>query len=219
MSTSWTRTREQLGDMIGRKLGVKDQGQTLSAEDAEIILESIDLRLKELHRLGVLWFNVAGGATSVVTTAGDATSDISAVTDFLFPVSLMLDGTGDQSPIQIIGHLEYQAITNKTEQGEPVYAYFSGSSVYLWPVPNATGTMKMTYQAIATDSTTGAQPDVQIDMLRSLALLCASDLVLDFQVPAQTAQIIMGQAGQAMKDIRALAAQRVDTGVVAPESF
>lgn len=219
MSTTWTRTREQLRDMIGRKLGVKDHGQTLSAEDAEIILESIDLRLKELHRLGVLWFNVAGGATSVVTTAGDATSDISAVTDFLFPVSLMLDGTGDQSPIQIIGHLEYQAITNKTEQGEPVYAYFSGSSVYLWPVPNATGTMKMTYQAIATDSTPGAQPDVQIDMLRSLALLCASDLVLDFQVPAQTAQIIMGQAGQAMKDIRALAAQRVDTGVVAPEWF
>lgn len=219
MSTSWTRTREQLGDMIGRKLGVKDQGQTLSAEDAEIILESIDLRLKELHRLGVLWFNVAGGATSVVTTAGDATSDISAVTDFLFPVSLMLDGTGDQSPIQIIGHLEYQAITNKTEQGEPVYAFFSGSSIYLWPVPNATGTMKMTYQAIATDSAAATTPDVPTDMLRSLAMLCAADLLPDFDVMGSRAEIILAQATQAMRDIRALSAQRVDSATIAPEWF
>ena len=205
--------------MIGRKLGVKAQGQTLSAEDSEIIIEAIDARLKELHRLGVLWFNVAGAATSVVVTAGDATSDISAVTDFLFPVSLMLDSSGDQTPIQIIGHREYQAITNKTEQGEPIYAYFAGSSVYLWPVPNATGTMKMTYQAIATDTAAATTPDVQTDMLRSLAMLCAGDLLTDFDVVDARAQIILTQAGQAMKDIRALAAQRVDTATVTPEWF
>lgn len=49
MATSFTRTREQLRDLIGRKIGVKESGQTMDAEDAAIIHEAIDLRLKEMH--------------------------------------------------------------------------------------------------------------------------------------------------------------------------
>ena len=67
---TFTRTREQMRDMIGRKLGIKESGQELDSEDAAIVLEAMDLRLKELHRLGVLWWQVSGASTSITLTGG-----------------------------------------------------------------------------------------------------------------------------------------------------
>ena len=116
--------------MVLRKLGVLGAGQAAEAEDSEVVFEAMDARLKEMHALGILWWNVAGAATNLTLTAGVATTTIAA-TDYLYPVTLMLTVGTDQQPVDIIGHSEYQAITNKTDRGEPVKAFFSGTTVYL----------------------------------------------------------------------------------------
>jgi len=218
MSFSFTRTLEQLRDMVARKIGIKESGQTLGAEDAAILNEAIDLRLKELHRLGVLWFNVAGASTAITLTAGQATAAIAA-TDYLFPVSLMLTVGLDQQPVEIISHSAYQAITDKATKGEPTVAYFSGATMRLHPAPNLAYVAHLTYQAIATDTATGAAPDVPVEMMRAFAVLVAGDLVDDFDLRPDRAARLLTQAGPAMQTIRALNAQRVDTTPVTPDWF
>lgn len=216
---SFTRTREQMRDMIARKLSVKEEGQSLSAEEATIIYEGMDLRLKELHVLGLLWWQVSGAATDVALSAGAATSSLSAVTDYLFPITLKLrNGTEDQD-IDIISHREYQDIPEKAERGEPRKAFFSGSTVYLWPVPDVAYTAKLTYQAVAADVENGTAPDVPVSCLRSLADLVAADLADDFQVTDSKAARLLQKVGPAMATIRAVTQERVDATTVTPSWY
>jgi hypothetical protein len=219
---TWTRTREQVRDAALRKIGVLGEGQTAGANASAVAFEALDARLKELHKLGVLWWNVSGAQTTLSLAAGTATVSLSAVTDFLFPVSLMFVSGTDQQPIDIIGHREYQAIPNKTQQGEPEQAYFAGGSVYFWPVPSTNGSAKLTYQAIAEDSASNTRPDVPVEMLRSLSIVLAHDVMDDFGIadirPA-TAQRIASQLPDALASIRALNAQKVGNTTITPDYY
>lgn len=215
---TFTRTREQMRDLIARKLGVKEQGQDLSAEDAEIVYEAINLRLKELHSIGLLWWQISGAQTSVAITSGTATATISA-TDYLLPVSLMLTVGTEQQPVEIIGHREYQAIPDKAQTGEPTQALISGTTIRMHPVPNADGSLKLTYQAIAADAENGAAPDVPVEMMRAFACVVAADLVDDFDVEPNRAARLMVGVEPAMRTIRALNHQSVDSNTVTVDYF
>lgn len=216
---TFTRTREKLRDMILRKLGLQDPGETPDAETAEVVYEAISIRLRELHRLGIMWYQVAPAATSLSTVGGTATVSLSTVTDFLFPVSVSLVVGTEDKPLDLIDHRQYQAIPTKTEAGEPEKAFVAGGSIYLWPVPEANGTLKVTYQAISADQEPATAADMPLEFTRSFAILCASDLLTDFSVPAQTAQIIIGQVPGAEKTIKALSAQRSDSSAVVTDYF
>lgn len=215
---TFSRSREQMRDMIARKLGIKEAGQDLGSEDAEIVYEAMNLRLKELHRLGVLWWNVSSAATSIALTGGQVTASI-AETDYLFPVSLMLTIGTDEAEVELIGHREYMAITDKASSGEPVKAHISGATIRLYPVPSQDYTAKLTYQAIAADVENGAAVDVPVEMMRSFAVLVAGDLVDDFDLDANAAARLLAQAEPAMRNIRVLNAQRVTTTNVTAEYF
>ena len=216
---TFSRTREQMRDMIGRKLGIKEAGQELDSEDASIVLEAMDLRLKELHRLGVLWWQVSGASTSITLTGGTVTAEIAA-TDYLFPVSLMLTVGTDEQEIELIGHREYMAIPDKTSQGEPVSAYISGATIRLYPVPSQAYTVKLTYQAIAADVENGAAVDMPVEMMRAFSVLVAGDVVEDFgDIDPNKAARLMNQAEPAMRTIRALNAQRVGASTVTADYF
>lgn len=216
---TFTRTREQMRDMIARKLGIKEAGQSLPAEDAAIVDEAMNLRLKELHRLDLLWWQISGAQTSVAVTGGTATATISA-TDYLFPVSLMLTVGNEQQPLDIIGHREYQAIPDKASTGTPDRAYISGTTVRMYPVPLASGSLKLTYHAIAADAESGVAPDVPVEMMRAFACLVAADLVDDFDgiEPNKGARLLAG-IEPAMRTIRALNQQRVDATTVTVDYF
>jgi len=216
---AFTRTREQMRDMILRKLGEKSDGQAPDAETAEIVYEAMALRLRELHGLGIKWYQVAPSQTTVALVAGTATASLSAVTDFLFPVTAMLTVGTEQREMRIVGHRTYQAIPNKAESGEPELMFTAGGTAYFWPVPNANGSAKITYEAIAADLVTATAPDLPVEMMRAFAILCAADLVPDFNVKPQQAATIYAQVDGAMKTIRALSAERVDTETVSPDWF
>lgn len=216
---TFSRTREQMRDMIARKLGIKEAGQELDAEDAEIVYEAMNLRLKEMHRLGLLWWQIGGAETSVTLTGGTATATITP-TDYLLPVSLMLTVGTEQQPIDIIGHREYQAIHDKAQTGTPEKAFISGATIRLYPVPLTSGTAMLTYEAIAADLEAATAPDLPVEMMRSLACVVAADLLDDFDsIDPNKAVRIMSGVEPAMRTIRALNAQRVDSATVTPEYF
>lgn len=216
---SFTRTLPQFQKMVLRKLRVISDSETPDADQTAVVNEATDLRLKELHTLGVLWFNVAGAATSRTLTASSASHSLAAVTDFLFPVSLNLVVGAEEYPVEIISHREYQEIQSKTETGEPEKAFFSGSTIYLWPVPNTDCTAKLTYQAIAADTNSPDAPDVSTSMLRSLAILVAADCADDFGVPEARLQRLLIEAQAAERTLRILNTERVNNTTVAPDYF
>lgn len=216
---SFTRTLPQFQALVLRKLRYLDPGESTSADDAAVVNEALDLRLKELHALGVLWFNVAGAATSRTLAASSASHSLAAVTDFLFPVSLSLVVGAEEYPIEIISHREYQEIQSKTDTGEPEKAFFSGSTIYLWPVPNAEYTAKLTYQAIAADTNSPDAPDVPVAMMRALVTLVASDCADDFGVPEDRVQRLLLEAQAAERMLRTLNTERVDTTRVVADYF
>lgn len=214
---TFTRTREQLASAVLRKLTVLAAGETANADDMAIVYEAIDLRLKEMHQLGSLWYQVTGTTTNVTLTLGVSTAAVPA--DFLFPVSMAVRvGTADNA-LEIIDHRAYQAIEDKTETGEPEKVFVSGSTFIFWPVPNIAYTAKLTYEAIAADTAAGAAPDIPVAMMRALAVVIAYDLRTDFAVPTGTKQDLATDVIEARRTIMSLNAQRVDTSVVQMSAY
>lgn len=216
---SFTRTLPQMRTAVLRKLRYLDPGEAASADDTAVVDEAIDLRLKELHALGVLWFNVSGAMTDLALTADVATKSLSAVTDFLFPISVSLRLNGDDIPLDIISHREYQAIENKADTGEPEQVFFSGGTAYFWPTPDDNYTAKMTYQAISADTNSPDAPDVSVSMLRSLITLVAADCADDFGVPEQRVMRLKAEADRAEKTILTLNTERVGNSTVEIEPY
>lgn len=216
---TFTRTLTQFRDMVLRKLRVLDPRQTATGVQTELVDEALNLRLKEMHALGTLWFNVSGATSDVALVAGTATASLAAITDLLFPISANLRVGSDDKPIDIITHRQYQALPNKADRGEPEKVFVSAGVAYFWPTPGANYTVKLTYQAIAADAEDGAAPDVSTGMLKALATLVAADLIDDFAVPEARAQRLLAQAVQAERVVLMLNSPRVDATPVEFEAY
>lgn len=215
---AWTLTRANLVASILRKLGVLGAGDSVQPDDSAVVTEALDARLKEMHALGVLWWNVSGAQTSLTLVAGTATASIAA-TDFLYPLTMMLTVGTSEQPIEIIGHRQYQEIPEKTEQGDPACVFIDGATCRFWPVPSTNGTAKLTYHAIAADTESGAAVDVPVSMLRALSEVVAGDLVLEYSPPADRAARLLLARTEGLKTIRMLKREHVDAAVVAPDWF
>lgn len=214
---SYSRTRNQIIAKVLRKHGVIEAGGTPETADSDIVSEALDLRLKEMHKLGVLWYQVSGAQTDVALTGGTVTA--STPTDFLFAVSMSVRIDGEDVPLDIIGHREYQAIPNKTDTGEPEKVFISGQTCRFWPVPDAAYTAKLTYQAIAADSLDATAPDVEISMVRSLCNILAYDVADEYGVPEGKLQRMAQEAVIAERTIKNLSTERVDVAPVTAEYF
>lgn len=217
-TNTFTRNREQFATKVALKLGVVGTGETVRGNDLAVICEAIDLRLKELHVLGVLWWNVSGATTDLALTGGAVTATISA-TDYLFPVSMAVRVGSEDRPLEIIDHRAYQAITNKASQGEPEKVFIQGSTARFHPVPSAAYTAKLTYQAIAEDSAINTPLDIRTESTRSLIDVVAADLIEEYEVPEPKASRLMANQVIGMRTLRALNQQRVSTATVTTDYF
>lgn len=207
---AFTRTLEEMRVIILRKLNYRGIGETASGEESAIVDEALNLRLKELHALGVLWFNVAPSTSDLTLTAGVASVSLSAVTDFLSPLTMKLRIGTEDRPIDIISHRQYQDITEKSESGEPEKVYVSNGTAYFWPTPTSGYTVKMTYHAIAADVEAATAPDVKQEMLRCLVDIVVMDVVDDFQIPEVKAQRLIAKGMAAEKRLQVLNSQKID---------
>jgi hypothetical protein len=214
---TYSRTRNQIIVKVLRKHGVIEAGATPLPADSDLVSEALDLRLKEMHKLGVLWYQVLGAQTDVALVGGTVTASTPA--DFLFAVSMSIRISGDDVPLEIIGHREYQAIPTKTDTGEPSKVFISGQACRFWPVPDIAYTAKLTYQAIAADSIDATAPDIEISMVRSLCNLLAYDVADEYSVPEGKLQRMAQEAVIAERTIKNLSSERVDVAPVVAEYF
>jgi hypothetical protein len=218
MTTTFSRTREQLARMVLRKVGVLASGGSDVSADMEIVYEAVDLRLKEMHRLGTFWRTVVSVPSTFSLGAGIATA--SAGASVLFPLTMTFSDGSKDEPIQIIGVREYAKIVDKTQTGNPTKVLWKGGTEFIfWPVPSADGTAKLSYEQIADDTAAGTDPDIDVAMTRWVKDIIAYDLADEFGRDEVTIQRWMVESDKAERNIRKLNAQHVDYTTVAVDDF
>lgn len=218
MPITFSRTREQLRASVLRKLGVGLDGSAASA-DHEIVYEAMDMRLKEMHRLGTFWRKVDKVAATFSLSAA-TTSAQAASADILFPIQMAVrDGSLDE-PVDIIGIREYDAIENKALAGFPKVATWKGSTEFLfWPVPTKATTATIIYEKIADDTSAGATLDIDQSMIRAFRDLLCYDVGDQFGVDETRMQRFKVDSAQAEKDIRKLSVERKEFTTVAVDDW
>ncbi len=218
MSYSYSRTREQVAAMVLKKLGIISGSQAAASADTDHVYEAIDLRLKELHRLGTVWRYVNTTPFSFAVTA--AVNSASATADIQFPVALyVVDGSRDE-PVDIINVSQYSKIPDKDNTGLPTKAVWNNDATFtFWPVPTANTTAKVVYERIATDTTAGAVIDIDTGMVRWMRDIICYDVGEYYGKSEQTIMRYMGESEKAERNIRKLNAQRVDYAPVAVDEF
>lgn len=217
MTTAFTRTREQMRDMILRKLRVLGVDQTASAEADQIVIDAMDVRLKELHRLGIAWWKVDGALTDLSLSAG--TAFVSTPSDILFPITLSIRDGSQDTALEIVDHRTFQAIPNKLDTGFPEKALFHSSIVRFHPIPVSAYVGKLTYEKIIDDTAASTAPDIRVEAMRWFRDLVAYDCADDFQLPEPRVMRLKAEADIAEKRLRALFPQRGDFTTVEATYF
>jgi hypothetical protein len=224
MSTSFTRTTAQLADMVLRKLGVLGSGLSVSsaASDVTIVTEAIDVWIKQAHREGIYWRKVTKRPLSFTIPANTASASAASVGDMLFPISMHVMVNSVDEPVDIIGPMEYADISEKSFQGPPTKALWTGSAsaeFIFWPIPTVATTAKLIYEAIPDDTTANAAIDVDVSNLRWVKDIIAYNLADEYEVPEAKIQRWAKEAEFAMVKLRKLNALRVDPKIVPVDNF
>lgn len=219
MSTSFTRTRQQLAAMVLRKLSALGNGDTADSDDLTIVYEAMDLRLKEFGDLFTPWWKVSGATTDLSLTASVAY--VAAPSDIAHPISLAIRDGSDDLPVTFIDHRKYQAIQTKTDTGTPEQAFYDPvqSRFYFYYTPDSAYTAKLTYQKLADDTADGSAPDVPVSAMRSLRNILCYDLGDDFGIEEERMMRFAKEAEIGERRIRFLTARRSDPQPVEISSY
>ena len=223
MAVTFTRTREQLSDMILRKLGVLGSGTSVSAaaSDTTIVIEAIDLWIKQAHRQGIFWRKTVPRAVNMNIPAVRSASAAS-IADMLFPISMFVTTNSRDEPVQIISYRDYAAISDKSQAGTPTKAMWNGdvsAGFVVWPVPTTTLSAGIIYQAIATDTSAATAIDVDVAMIPHVKDIIAFNLGDEYDISESTMTRWERAATRAEINIRKLNALRVTPSPVAVDDF
>lgn len=216
MTYSFTRTRTQIAQQVLGKLGVLAAGQSMASVDAETVYEALDIRLKELHRLGIHWRKV--NEVGIEFNIPANTISASATADIIFPIQMVVVDGG--RPVRIVDIREWNSIPDKTKTGNPDMALWKGGSEFLFsPIPTAQTAVNLVYESYAEDTSADAAIDIDVSMIRWFSDLIKYDLGDQYGKDQGTMQRWMAEASIAEKNLRKLSVQRVDYGPVQVESW
>ena len=84
MPTVFNRTRTQIAQRVLGQV-IKIGAATAASAEYDTVYEAIDLRLKELHKNGIIWRNVVNVPVTFSVGAGIPTASAGAG-DILFPL-------------------------------------------------------------------------------------------------------------------------------------
>ena len=220
MSTSFTMLRLAVARrVLGKVTKMSPSQASVASADLDTVYEAIDLRLKELHKLGVFWRKVTTVPVTFSLSSSVATASAGAG-DILFPTKVTFSNGANDDPVYLIGIREYAEIEDKTRIGNPEKALWKGGSEFIfYPVPGSDGTAKLLYEKIADDTTAGAAMDVDVSMIRPMMDIVKYDVADDYGVDEQTQTRWRIEALEAQRDIRKLGVQKVDYLPVAVDNF
>ena len=218
MSVSFTRTRTQIAQRVLGKV-IKIGSASMASADSDVVYEAIDLRLKELHKMGLFWRKVTEVPVEFSLTGGQVSASAGAG-DILFPIMMTFRTGGTAYPISMVSRTEYAAFPDPESEGIPESALWKGGSEFmLYPVPEEDGTAELLYQKIADDTSADAAVDVDVSMIRALIDIIKYDVADDYGVDEQIQQRWRLEARQAEIDIRKLGTPRTDLTTVAVDDF
>ena len=218
MTTSFTRTRLQVAQNVLSKV-IKIGAATATSAEYDVVYEAIDLRLKEMHKLGIFWRKVTSVPVTFSLSSSIATASAGAG-DILFPLNITFTNGSEDDPVDIISYRQYAEIPDKSRVGNPECAVWKGGSEFLfYPVPSANGTAKLLYEKIADDTSAGAVIDVDVSMIRPMMDLVKYDVADDFGIDESVQRRWMKEAEKAERDIQKLGSPRVDFAPVSVDDW
>lgn len=218
MTTSFNLTRTQIAQRVLGQV-IKIGAVTAASAEADTVYQALDLRLKNLHQLGIFWRKVTTAPSTFSLTSSVATASAGAG-DILFPLKVTFSNGSLDDPVQIISYLDYAAIPDKGRIGNPEKVVWKGGTELLfYPVPGADGTAKILYERIADDTSAGAVVDLDVAALLPMMRLVRYDVADDFGIPEQTQSRWKSEAAQAERDIRKLSVPRIDYAPVAVDDW
>ena len=218
MTTSFNLTRNQIAQRVLGKV-IKIGSVTMASADADVIYQALDLRLKEMHKLGTFWRKVTTVPVTFSLSQSVATASAGAG-EILFPIKVTWSNGTNDDPVEIIDRVQYAALEDKVSVGNPEKVMWKGSNEFVfWPVPVADGTAKLLYERIADDTSAGAVTDIDVAMIRPMMDLIKYDVADDFGISEDTLVRWRQEATKAELDIRKLSVQRVDYKPVAVDDF
>ena len=218
MTTSFNLTRTQIAQRVLGKV-IKIGAHTADSADSDTVYQALDMRLKEMHKLGIFWRKVTTVPTTFSLTAAIATASAGAG-EILFPIRVTWSNGTNDDPVDIIGKDEYAQIEDKGTLGNPCKVLWKGGSEFVfYPVPVADGTAKLLYEKIADDTSASAAVDVDVAMLLPLMRMVRYDVADDYGIPEQTQLRWKAEATQAERDIQKLSAPRIDYDTVAVDDW
>lgn len=218
MATSFNLTRVQIAQRVLGKV-IQQGAVTAASIDTDTVFQAIDLRLKEIHKLGIFWRKVTSVPVTFSLSSSVATASAGAG-DILFPMKVTFTNGTNDDPVYIIGYREYAAIEDKTRTGNPQKVMWKGGSEFVfYPVPGADGTAKLLYEKIADDTSHGSVIDVDVSMVRAMVDLVKYDVADDFGIDEAKTTRWYKEMRQAELDIRKLSVQRTDFLPVAVDDF
>lgn len=218
MAISFNLTRTQIAQkVLGKVIGLGNA--SMASADAETVYQALDLRIKELHKLGLFWRKVTSVPVTFSLSASIATASAGAG-DILFPLKVTFTNGTNDDPVYLIGPTDYAAIEDKARSGNPEQVMWKGGSEFIfYPVPLSDGTAKLLYERIADDTSHGAVVDIEVSMVRALVDLIKYDVGDDYGVPEARMNRWRVEAAQAEVDIRKLGAPHIDLLPVAVDNF
>jgi len=219
MTTAFSLTRTQIANRVLAKVTKVTNDRSMASVDAELVYQAIDLRLKEMSKMGTFWRKVTAVPVSFSLTAGTLSASAGAA-DILWPVVMTFSDGDDDLPIAIIGKTEYAAINDKGRQGTPTQALWESPTKFMfYPVPSVDGTAKLLYEKIADDTSAGAAVDIEVSMIRPMIDIIKYDVADDYGVDESIQRRWQAEARMAEIDIRKLGAQRISLTAVAVDDF
>lgn len=219
MTTSFTMTRTQIAQRVLGKVLKVARNASLASADTELVYEALDLRLKEMHKMGRFWRKVTSVPVTFSLTGGQVSASAGAG-DILFPVSITWHNDGTSLPIYIINKEEYAAIPDRDSEGKPQRALWKGGSEFMfYPVPMEDGIAELLYEKIVDDTSAGAAVDIEVSMIRCMIDVIKYDVADDYGVDEQIQQRWRQEARQAEIDMRKLGTPRTDLTTVAVDDF
>ena len=219
MSTSFTRTRNAIVNRVLQKVGALAAGASANTADNDLVAEAVDLRLKEIHKLGIFWRKVTTTPSTFSLSSSIASASAGAG-DILFPLKVTFTNGSIDEPVQIIGPIEYAAIEDKGRIGNPEKVIWrGGTEFWFYPVPGADGTAKLLYERIIDDSTASSALDIDVAMIRPMMDLVKYDVMYEFGLPAELRAAWTLESEKAEKDIRKLSVPRIDYDTVLVDDY
>lgn len=194
----------QLAGLLDATQGTDSPNWTARSSMARDFLEA---EIEHWQTLGIL--QRARDFYALDIDAADGTYTLPSGTLDVFGVAMYkLDGEDTETPVEPQSQDEYQRITDKTTAGRPTSYYaHRGATIafYLWPVPDAAGTLTLQRHKLLTTAREGsATLDLERHWNEAIMWSLAHKLAVASGLPIDRCRYMQGEAKEAIARAKAV---------------